>query len=118
MSGRSQSADKTTILTKHSDIACWSTEKTEFKTKNNDFENLTMLKTVKGGLFGLFENPICCKISNSLRDMDPLETLKIFEKKVSQCRRKLNGGPFSDFQGCSKIDFEENNQLFQNNQLN
>ena len=43
------------------------------------------LKPVKGGPFGLFENPVCCKISNKLKG-DPLETKKFefsfnFQKK-------------------------------------
>ena len=53
----SHSAKITTVLKKpNSDIACWFTEKTNFKTQKNHLENLTMPKLVKGGPFGLFEN--------------------------------------------------------------
>ena len=40
-----------------------------------------MSKIVKGGPFGLFENPVCCKISKKLKG-DPLETLKSCRKKT------------------------------------
>ena len=39
-----------------------------------------MSKIVKGGPFGLFKNPVCCKISKKLKG-DPLETLKSSRKK-------------------------------------
>ena len=39
-----------------------------------------IFKTVKGGPFGLVENPVCCKISKK-NERDPLETKKLFEKR-------------------------------------
>ena len=38
-----------------------------------------VFKIVKGGPFGLFEDPVCCKISKKIEG-DPLETLKNFQK--------------------------------------
>ena len=43
-----------------------------------------MPKIVPGELFGLFGNPICCKISKKMKG-DPLETLKNFQKTVTNC---------------------------------
>ena len=43
------------------------------------FETFHDPETVKGP-FGLFENPVCCKISKKLKG-DPLETLKRFRTK-------------------------------------
>ena len=51
------------------------------------------------GHFGLFESPVCCKISKKMKD--PLETIKHFRKKtknenfekVSQCRKIQKGRP-------------------------
>ena len=73
-----------------------------------------MSKIVKGGTFGHYENPVCCKISKKLKG-DPLETLKSCRKKTKNdhfehshsfglfqhpfsCKisKKLKGGPFGD----------------------
>ena len=35
-----------------------------------------------------------------IRRGDSFETLKIFEKKFAQCRKKLKGGPFGVFRFC------------------
>ena len=48
-------------------------------------EKLKGFKIVKGGPFGLFKNPVCCKMSKKLKG--PLETLKKFREKVSQNRK-------------------------------
>ena len=58
-----------------------------------------VFKIVKGGPFGLVENPVCCKISNKIEG-DPLEILKKFEKKVAQCQKKFKGGPCSPVRFC------------------
>ena len=50
-------------------------------TKNNHFEKSHNVENCKGGPFGLFENPVCCKISKKLK-RDPLETLKSCPKKT------------------------------------
>ena len=45
---------KNDSLKKHSDIACWSTEKTKFKTKNNHLEKSHNAENCKNGEpFGL-----------------------------------------------------------------
>ena len=49
-----------------------------------------VFEIVKGGLFGLFENPVCCKISKKLKG-DPLETVKKIRKIVAQCRKNSEG---------------------------
>ena len=50
-----------------------------------------VFKIVKGGPFGLVENPVCCKISKKLKG-GPFEGKRIFEKKFAQCRKKLKEG--------------------------
>ena len=48
-----------------------------------------VFKIVEGRLFGLFENPVCCKISKKQRS-DLSETLKNFEfSKFSKKKRKM-----------------------------
>ena len=49
-----------------------------------------VFKIVKGRPFGLFENPVCCKISKNLKG-DALETKKM--KKVAQWRKYSKGDP-------------------------
>ena len=41
-----------------------------------------VFKIVKGGPFGLFESPVCCKISKKLKE-GPLETKKTEKTIVS-----------------------------------
>ena len=65
-------------------------KKTFEKTKNENFETLTVPKTREGGPFGLFETSVCCKISKNLKG-DRLAT-KENSKKVAQCRKKFKGG--------------------------
>ena len=45
----------------------------------------------KGGPFLIYKHAFCSKITKNSKG-DPLRTLKNFEKKVSQCRKKSNGG--------------------------
>ena len=53
-----------------------------------------MPKNWKGGPFGIFKHPICCKISKKLKGGPFGE--KFLEKKVSQCRKTQaeRGDPF------------------------
>ena len=76
--------------------------------------NLTMTKIVEGGPFELFENPVCCKISERIK-RDPLETLKNFRKKMRSLDnlmvpkhvanyRKYEWGPFKDAKKSHKAE--------------
>ena len=56
-------------------------------------------KTLKRGPFGVLQHPFCCEISKIERGRDPLETFKIFRKKVSQSRK---GGKSHSFKKCRK----------------
>ena len=49
---------------------------------------------VKGGTFGIFKHPICCKISKKLKG--PFAE-KIFKEKNLTVPKKLKGGTFWDF---------------------
>ena len=49
-------------------------------------KSLTMPKKLKGGPFGIFQNPFCPKISKNCR-WDPSVKKNFFEKKVSQSRK-------------------------------
>ena len=69
--------EKTPGFKKHnSDIECRTTEKSNFKTKNNHFEKPHDAANSKKNTFGLFENPICCKLEKIQGEF--LETLKNF----------------------------------------
>ena len=61
-----------------------------FEKKSHNAEKL------KGGPFGIFKHPICCKISKKLKG-DPLEKKTNFRKKVSM-PKNWKGGPFGVFQ--------------------
>ena len=50
-----------------------------------------MPKSVKGGHFGLFETPVCCKIPKKWSE--PFRDKK--SRKVAQCRKKFKGGPIA-----------------------
>ena len=65
-------------------------------------KSLTMPKNWKGGPFGIFKHPFCCKTSKKL-ERDPLERKKIY-KKVSM-PKNWKGGPFGIFKHpfCCKI---------------
>ena len=65
--------------------------------KKINLKNLTMPKIVKGGPFRLFENQFCCKISETLKG-DPLETIKIFEKKI----KNENFEKFHNAENCKR----------------
>ena len=62
-----------------------------------------MSKIVKGGPFGLFENPVCCKIFKKLEG-DPLETKKISKKSLIAPKKIERGDPLvsSGFVGYVK----------------
>ena len=70
-----------------SDIACW--EYMNLRQKIIILKNLTMPKIVKGGPFGLFKTPICCK--TFLKLMGSLATLKNFHKKSHKSEKKTKG---------------------------
>ena len=53
-----------------------------------------MPENVNWGPLGVFEHPIFCKIEKN--EGGPLETLKKFAKKVSQCRKKPAQKIFGD----------------------
>ena len=61
-----------------------------------------VFKPVKGGPFGLFKNPVCCKIPNKLK-VGPFEGKKI-EKSRTVPKKIENRGSFSlvRFRKCSK----------------
>ena len=60
--------------------------------KNFSFgKSRTVLENVKWGPFLIYNIAFCCKITKNSKG-DPLGTLKIFEKKVAQCRKKSKGG--------------------------
>ena len=65
-------------------------EKTNFRKKSHNAEKL------KGGPFGIFKHPICCKISKKLKE-GPLGRKKFWKKKVSQCRKTKRGDPLGFF---------------------
>ena len=48
-------------------------------------------KTKKGVPFGLFETSVCCKMSKNLEG-GPFGDKRKFEKKVAQCRKKIQSG--------------------------
>ena len=52
-------------------------------------ESLTMPKNMKGGPFGIFQHPFCRKTPKN----EGGSSGDFFPKKVSQCRKKLKGGP-------------------------
>ena len=90
------------------------------KTPNQvqDYKTLTRRERLKSALYprlkkrkvfkiligGLFENPVCCKISKKKWRSDPLKTLKNFEKKSHKAEKgagesviapkNWKGGPF------------------------
>ena len=63
-----------------------------FETKHVDFEISHNAEIVNGGPFGLFETPVCCKISKKIK-RGPFGE-KNFRKKVSRCLKKLMGYGF------------------------
>ena len=48
-----------------------------------------VFKPVKGGRFGLFENPVCCKISNKMKGEGGILWRQKNSKKVAESRKKL-----------------------------
>ena len=54
-------------------------------------KNLTMPKKTERGTFVVFQYPFGRKTSKKCRG-DPLGKILFFEKKVSQCRKKMKGG--------------------------
>ena len=56
-----------------------------FEKKSHNVEKL------KGGPFGIFKHPICCKISKKLKG-GPLEKKNKFSKKSRSDEKKLKGG--------------------------
>ena len=59
-----------------------------------------MPKNEKGGDPLGFINIFSVAKYQKIRRGDSFETLKIFEKKFAQCRKKLKGGPFGVFRFC------------------
>ena len=63
----------------HTGRALWFDEKRETRRERLKsalylrLKKRKVFKSVKGGPFGLFENPVCCTISNKLKG-DPLKT--------------------------------------------
>ena len=68
----------------------------EKKRKTRFLKQSHRAEKLERGPFGLFENPVCCKISKG----DPLATKK-FRKKVAQCRKKLKESHSAE-KNCSK----------------
>ena len=68
--------------------------------KTNFRKSLTRPKNWKGGPFGIFKHPICCKISNKLKG-GPFGKKN---RKVSQCRKTERGDPlgFSNIHSVAK----------------
>ena len=64
--------------------------------KENKFakKSLNAMK-LKGGPFGIFKHPLCCKISKKLKRV-PFGERKNLEKKSRNAKNK--GGPFGIFQ--------------------
>ena len=57
--------------------------------KKQIFEKKSQCRKTKGGPFGIFKHPFCCKLSKKLKG-DPLKRRKKFFK-VSQCRKTERG---------------------------
>ena len=47
-----------------------------------------------------FNNILSVAKYQKIRRGDSFETLKNFEKKIAQCRKKMKGGPFGVFRFC------------------
>ena len=63
--------------------------------RKNKFSKYHNAEKLKGGPFGIFKHPFCCKISKKLKG-DPLERTK-FRKRVSQCRKTERRDPLGFF---------------------
>ena len=63
----------------------------DFETKDIHLEKSYNAENCNRGPFGLFENPVCCKISKKIKE-ELFETQK-FYKEVSQSRKKMKRLP-------------------------
>ena len=81
-------------------------EKTTFRRKPQNAEKL------EGGPFGVFQHPFCGKTSKNWRGEN-----FYFRKKISQCRKKLKGGPlgFSNIHSDAKQQKIEGGTLWGKN---
>ena len=72
----------------------WKNEKWEF------WNSRTVPKTREWGHFGLFENSVCCKISEKLEGGTVWRQKKIRKKKSHSAEKNSKGGPCSPVRFC------------------